>query len=62
MRSWIVHVKDVQANENCGYRAIAEMLDFDEQGWSRVRRNLLVELNAYPHLYEGIYGCLERAK
>lgn len=52
MHSWIVRVKDVQVDGNCGYRAVASLLDFGEAGWSQVRHDLLGELNAYPYLYE----------
>ena len=54
--------EDVQADENFGYRAIVYMLGFGEIGWSQVRRDLLEELNVYPHLYEGVYESFERLK
>jgi len=50
MHLWIVHVKDVHADDNCGYRAVASLLNFGETGWTQVRRDLLEELNNYPCL------------
>jgi len=55
MHMLIAYVKDVQADENCTYRAIADLLGFGEIGWSQVRHDLLGESNDYPHLYEGVY-------
>jgi len=46
MHPWIVHVKDVQADDNYGYRAVASLLSFGEAGWPQVRCDLLGELNA----------------
>ena len=62
MRMWIANVKDAQADKNCRYRVIADLLGFGENGWSQLRRDLLGELNVYPHLYEGIYDSFERVK
>ena len=52
----------MHANDNCGYRAAASLLDFDETGWTQVRRDLLEELNNYPYLYEGVYESCERVE
>ena len=60
MHPFIIHTKDVQSDGNCGYRVIANMLGFGEDGWAQVRRDMLIELNAFPHLYEGVYGSSER--
>jgi len=54
MRPFIFHVKDVQADENCGFRAVADMLDFGEDRWAPIRCDMLQEI-AYAHLYLGVY-------
>ena len=36
------------------------MLDFGEDGWAQVRRDMLIEFNAFLHLYQGVYGGFER--
>ncbi|CAL8994390.1 unnamed protein product [Prunus brigantina] len=47
LRSYIHHVKDVAADEHCGYRAIAALLGYGKDGWVQVRRDLLNELESY---------------
>ena len=44
LRRYIQHIKDVKADGNCGFRAIADLLEFGEDGWLRVRKDLLLEL------------------
>lgn len=39
--SSIVHVKDVVAYNNCGYRAIAFALGIGEDGWPWVKQDML---------------------
>ena len=60
MRPFIVHMKDVRSDKNCWYRAIANLLDFGEDGWAQVRRDILTELNAFPYLYECVLRGFER--
>jgi len=62
MRPFIIHVKDVQADENYRFRALADMLGFGEDRWAQIRRDMLQEINAYPHLYLGVYGTAERVE
>ena len=52
MRPFIIHVKDVQADENCRFRAVEVMLDFEEDRWAQIRRDMLQEINAY------VFKCL----
>ena len=52
----------MQADANCGHRAVASLLDFGEAGWTQVRRDLFGELNCYPHLCEGIYENCQRVE
>jgi len=47
MRPFIIHMKDVQTDENCGFQTIADMLGFGEDGWPKVRRDLLSEMHVY---------------
>ena len=58
-------MKDVQADRNCGFREIADMLGFSLDGWPQVRRDLLSETHVYTQLYESVYGsayCLEEIR
>jgi len=38
------------------------LLIFGEAGWTQVIRDMLEELNAYPHLYKGVYKSCERVE
>jgi len=60
MRSFIIHVKDVQAHGNCRFRAVTDMLSFGEDRWAQIRHDMLQEINAYARLYLGVYGTAER--
>ena len=59
MHPFIIHVKDVQADENCEFRAVADMLDFGEDECAQIRCDMLQEINAYAHLYLGLYESVE---
>ena len=41
LQPYIVHVKDVVAYNNCGYRAIAFALGIGEDGWPWVKQDML---------------------
>lgn len=60
LRSYIHHVKDVAADGHCGYRAIAALLGYGEDGWVQVRRDLLNELESYSVHYSALYGSENR--
>ncbi|CAL2231552.1 unnamed protein product, partial [Prunus armeniaca] len=60
LRSYIHHVKDVAVDGHCGYRAIAELLLYGEDGWVQVRRDLLNELESYSVHYSALYGSENR--
>ena len=62
MRPFIIHLKDMQANGNYGYRSVANLLSFGEVGWAQIRYDMLQEINAYAHLYLGVYESAERVK
>ena len=52
MRPLIIHVKDMQADENSGYRAIVDMLDFEKDGWAQVRLDLLKVAQLYESVHD----------
>ncbi|VVA36899.1 PREDICTED: PKS-NRPS hybrid synthetase [Prunus dulcis] len=60
LRSYIHHVKDVAADGHCGYRAIAALLRYGEDGWVQARRDLLNELESYSVHYSALYGSENR--
>ncbi|XP_057511336.1 uncharacterized protein LOC130793585 isoform X2 [Actinidia eriantha] len=60
LRPYIRHVKDVAFDGNCGFRAIAGLMDIGEDGWVQVRRDLLTELNLHIHDYKIMYGDQQR--
>ncbi|GFS38077.1 hypothetical protein Acr_00g0055490 [Actinidia rufa] len=56
LRPYILHVKDVALDGNCGFRAIAGLMGIGEDGWVQVRRDLLTELNSHVDDYKIMYG------
>ncbi|XP_008228065.1 PREDICTED: uncharacterized protein LOC103327505 [Prunus mume] len=60
LRSCIHHVKDVATDGHCGYRAIAALLGYGEDGWVQVRSDLLNELESYSVHYSALYGYENR--
>ena len=60
LRPYIRHVEDVALDGNCGFRAIAGLMDIGEDGWVQVRRDLLTELNLYVDDYKIMYGGQQR--
>ncbi|XP_057511836.1 protein NLP7-like isoform X3 [Actinidia eriantha] len=56
LRPYIRHVKDVAFDGNCGFRAIAGLMNIgEEDGWVQVRRDLLTELNSHVDDYKSMY-------
>ncbi|XP_028079318.1 uncharacterized protein LOC114281076 [Camellia sinensis] len=47
---------------NCGFRAIAGLLDLGKNDWVQVRRDLLHELNNHKDEYVILYGSHERVE
>lgn len=41
---YISHVGDLQRDGNCGVRLVASWLEFNEDQWRQIRRDLLNEL------------------
>ncbi|XP_057511320.1 protein NLP6-like isoform X2 [Actinidia eriantha] len=60
LRPYIRHVKDVTFDGNCGFRAIAGLMDIGEDGWVQVRIDLLTELNMHVDDYKIMYGGQQR--
>ena len=56
LRPYIHHVKDVKADGNCGFRAIAGLMGFGKDEWPQVRKDLLIELHAHVDQYRQLYG------
>ncbi|GFS38079.1 regulatory particle non-ATPase 12A [Actinidia rufa] len=56
LRPYIRYVKDVAFDGNCGFRAIAGLMNIgEEDGWVQVRRDLLTELNSHVDAYKSMY-------
>ncbi|XP_028051977.1 PKS-NRPS hybrid synthetase CHGG_01239-like [Camellia sinensis] len=53
-------VKDVAADGNCGFKAIAASIGHTEDDWAQVRRDLLGELHTHKEEYITLYGSYER--
>ncbi|KAK2366952.1 PKS-NRPS hybrid synthetase [Trifolium repens] len=52
----IIDVIEIVGDGNCGFRAIASLLGYTEDGWPMVRRELGNELRSNISLYEKIFG------
>ncbi|KAL7193515.1 hypothetical protein ACSBR2_025178 [Camellia fascicularis] len=60
LRRCIKYVKDVTADGNFGFRAVAGLMGFGEEGWLQVRKDLLKELHAHSDHYRKLSGSQER--
>ena len=56
LRPYIQHIKDVKADGNCGFRVIADLLRFGENGCLPVRKDLLLELQCHSEHYSALYA------
>lgn len=58
IRSYIEDVVNVESDGNCGYRVIASLLGYGEDGWSLVRRELDNEIRDPTRLslYQNLFG------
>ncbi|XP_058208118.1 uncharacterized protein LOC131321125 [Rhododendron vialii] len=52
---YIFHTVDVLGNGHCGFRAIAALIEYSENDWSRVREELIEEIRQNYYLYSVIY-------
>ena len=55
MRPYIQLINDVSVDGNCGYRAIASLMGYDDDGWKQVRKDMLNELISYRSLYDWLF-------
>ncbi|XP_028071173.1 uncharacterized protein LOC114273561 [Camellia sinensis] len=60
LKPYIRLIKDVDADGNCGFRAIAGLIGFTEAEWGQVRRDLLQELHTHIDHYTHLYGSHDR--
>ena len=60
LRPYIRHIKDLQADGNCGFRAIAGLIGLGEDDWQQVRRILLTKLHLHVVHYVQLFGSQER--
>ena len=54
-RNYIVETKNVKADGHCGFRAIADLMGFGEDSWSRVRCDLMYEQSHHTELYRSVF-------
>lgn len=52
----IIDIIEIMGDGNCGFRAIASLLGYTEDGWPMVRRELDNELKSNNSLYEKLFG------
>ncbi|KAK2383491.1 protein FAR1-RELATED SEQUENCE [Trifolium repens] len=52
----IIDVIEIVGDGNCGFKAIASLLGYTEDGWPMVRRELDNELRSNISLYEKLFG------
>ncbi|KAI8535884.1 hypothetical protein RHMOL_Rhmol10G0209300 [Rhododendron molle] len=52
---YISHINDVQGDGHCGFRAIAAHLGYTEDGWAKVRIDLINEIEQNMDLYDALY-------
>jgi len=57
---FIDNIVDVEADGNCGYRSVADLLGMDEDSWSLVRTHLLIELGKFSEDYIKLFGGTDR--
>ncbi|XXG82350.1 hypothetical protein AAC387_Pa10g0321 [Persea americana] len=60
LRPYIHHVKDVNADSNCGFRAIARLMGLGEDSWQQVRKDLSRELVTHAKHYRQLHGSQQR--
>jgi alpha-glucosidase len=47
---------DVESDGNCGFRVIASLHGYSQDGWAMVRRELDMEIRDKKSLYEKLFG------
>ncbi|KAL5187188.1 hypothetical protein HKD37_05G012907 [Glycine soja] len=62
IHDFIDNIVDVEADGNCGYRSVADLLGMGEDSWSLVRTHLLIELGKFSEDYIKLFGGTNRFK
>ncbi|XP_057461074.1 uncharacterized protein LOC130751474 [Actinidia eriantha] len=55
LQCYISHTVDVQPDGHCGFRAIAALIGYGEEGWFQVRFELMEEIHQNKDLYDQLY-------
>ena len=55
-RPYILHVKDVDLDGNCGFRVVADLMGMGQDNWIQVRNNLVDELQRHFDAYNQLFG------
>ena len=62
LKPYILQVRDVTADGNCDFRAIAGLMGLGEDLWPQVRTGLSKELVTHVEYYKQLYGSQQRVK
>ncbi|KAH1249793.1 hypothetical protein GmHk_05G013080 [Glycine max] len=62
IHDFIDNIVDVEADGNCGYWSVADLLGMGEDSWSLVRTHLLIELGKFSEDYIKLFGGTNRFK
>ncbi|KAI5672145.1 hypothetical protein M9H77_12509 [Catharanthus roseus] len=52
--------KNVVRDGNCGFRVVSNFLLGDENHWVEIRRRMSYDLRYHMHVYEQLFGSVER--
>ena len=61
MQRYISHTVDVKPDGHCGFRAIAALIGYGEEGWFQVRYDLMEEIRQNKRQYDQLYPDREIA-
>ncbi|XP_047338814.1 uncharacterized protein LOC124942368 [Impatiens glandulifera] len=61
MQPYISHIVDVEPDGHCGFRAIAALIGYGEEGWIQVRYDLMEEIQQNKRQYDQLYPDREMA-
>ncbi|XP_024039451.1 uncharacterized protein LOC112098079 [Citrus clementina] len=62
LRPYICGVRDVVADGNCGFQAVADLIGIGEDNWAQVRKVLVVELQSHFNDYKRVFEYAGRAE
>src|ERR1044072_3204120 len=60
MREYVFDIREVSGDGNCGFRAIAEMMDIGQENWYSVRQFMINELRQNVAQYMKVYQTDQR--